>query len=130
MSEHQPMELPSQEVLSRLARDDPQAFEELRGELIANCIDCAANRLQPRLRGLQFRVDCIRRLSRSPLGAAVRIHALMWESFLRMDEELQSFVQLPRQNPSLPDTHMGLDYRPQRSAQIIPFRPRQPNRTG
>jgi hypothetical protein len=85
--------LPSQEYLARLAIDDPQAFEELRSELIERCINRAPERMQARLRGIQFRVDCIRRLSRSPLGALIKIQAMMWESFLRMDQELQGFAR-------------------------------------
>ena len=93
MCNHHSTALPSHEILSQLACDDPQAFEALRDELVARCIKNASERIQPRLYGIQFRVDAIRRLSRTPLGALVKIQAMMWSSFLRMDEKLQDFAK-------------------------------------
>ena len=100
MSKRHPATLPSHDELSRLARDDPQSFETLRLELIANAIDDAPEPIQVYLRQIQFRLDGIRHRSRSPLGAAVKIQALMWESFLVMNELLQEFSSKSRR-PSL-----------------------------
>ena len=108
-------------MLAKLASDDPQAFEALRSELIENFISRAAQKNQPRLRGLQFRVDAIRRLSRSPLGALMKIQNLMWESFLRMNRELHSAVSLVRGRVR---SGAGVDARARRSARVIPFQPR------
>ena len=130
MSMHQSKTLPSREVLAKLASDNPQAFEALRSELIENCISSAPERIQPRLRGIQFRVDCIRRLSRTPLSALIKIQAMMWESFLRMDQELQKFAQQPNGSQRLSGNRMDLNYRPARSALIIEFQPRLPIKTG
>ena len=110
--------LPGQNELRQLARDDPQAFEELRGELIENAILRAPERMHLRLRQLQFRVDGIRRLARTPLGALLKMQAMMWESFLRMDEALQRLDALTRARDSAMDNS--------RSAQVIDFRTRQP----
>lgn len=119
--------LPSQKELSQLARDNPQAFEALRSELIENVISSAPERLQLRLRQLQFRIDGIRRRSGSPLGALLKIQALMWESFLRLDEALQHFDALTkarqgRQNENADSNHT--------SARIIEFQARVPISTG
>lgn len=130
MSMYRSKALPSQEVLAQLACENPQAFEALRSELIENCISSAPARIQPRLRGIQFRVDCIRRLSRSPLGALIKIQALMWESFLRMDHELQSFARQPSGAPPISGERMDLNYRSAQSALIIEFQPRLPTKTG
>ena len=92
--------LPCHDALSRLARNDPQSFETLRLELIANAIDDAPEPVRLRLRQLQFRIDGIRQRSRSPLGATVKIQALMWESFQAMNDGLQEFRSKPRR-PSL-----------------------------
>ena len=100
MSKRHPATLPSHDALSRLARNDPQTFEILRLELIENTIDDAPEPVQLRLRQLQFRIDGIRQRSRSPLGATVKIQALMWESFLAMNDGLQAFSPQPRR-PSL-----------------------------
>jgi len=114
--------LPSQNELIQLAREDPQAFEALRSELIESTIRRAPERMQLRLRQLQFRIDGIRRLARTPLGALLKMQALMWESFLRMDEALQNFdaltrVKAQRVNAGAKANSVG--------AQIINFRTRQ-----
>jgi hypothetical protein len=126
MSERQLMKLPSHDVLAQLARDDPPAFEALRSELMENCINGAPERIRHRLRQLQFRVDGIRRVSRSPLGATLRIHALMWESFLEMNEKLQGFARQTPRRPHLVAARADIRPCPARNACIIEFRPRPP----
>lgn len=37
---------------------------------------------QPRLRGLQWRIDQIRRTARTPLASCIRISRMMWDSVL------------------------------------------------
>lgn len=130
MSMYRSTALPSREVLAQLASEDPQAFEALRSELIENCISSAPARIQPRLRGIQFRVDCIRRLSRSPLGALIKIQALMWDSFLQMDRELQSLARQRRGGQPVSGASMELTYRAEQSALIIEFQPRLPAKAG
>ena len=88
--------LPSQSALLQLAHDDPQAFESLRAELIDSAILRAPASLQLRLRQLQFRVDGVRRLARTPLGALIRMQAMMWDSFLELNEALQRLETLTR----------------------------------
>lgn len=118
------MIIPSHEALSKLASDDPTAFEALREELVSTCINNAPERLHQRLHGIQFRVDSIRRLSRSPLGALVKIQALMWRSFLDLDRKLNAFPQMvknaaaPGNEPAAPSPAGG--------ARVIAFRPRVP----
>ena len=63
MSTRQAFDLPTHEELSRLASVDPAAFEALRREMIENLISSAPERSKSRLKGIQFRVDCVRRLS-------------------------------------------------------------------
>ena len=89
MNSRYPATLPGHDALSRLARSDPRSFETLRLELIESCIDDAPEPIQLRLRQLQFRIDSIRRRSRSPWGATVKINSLMWDSLLEMNDELQ-----------------------------------------
>lgn len=121
--------LPSQKELAQLARDDPHAFEALRKELIENAILRAPERFQLRLRQLQFRVDGIRRLARTPLGALIKMQSMMWDSFLRMDEALQQFDALSRvvarRHASREDRESRMSD-PAHNAQIIDFRTRLP----
>lgn len=119
-------ELPDHEFLSQLARDDPPAFEALRLDLIERGIAEAPERMQARLRGLQFRIDAIRQLARSPLGATVKLNAMMWESFMEMHQQLQEFVRLTGAPEAACPTLSAEADRPPEEAQVIEFRPRRP----
>lgn len=123
MNEPPPMKLPSHDVLAQLARDNPQAFERLRGELIENRITRAPEKIRHRLRLLQFRVDGIRRLSGSPLGATLRIQALMWGYFLQMNESLQELFGKTGPASGFPRTGANTKPYPAKSARIIYFKP-------
>lgn len=127
-----PLALPSHDDLSRLAREDPSAFEALRHALIERLIADAPERMQARLRGLQFRVDCLRRLSRSPLGATVRIYELMWDSFLDLNASFQA--PIGGEIRPLPGGGAAATAKPPATdAQILEFRPRpvrQPAKSG
>jgi hypothetical protein len=114
-------EFPDHETLSRLAVESPSAFEDLRQQLIEGLINTAPGRMQARLRGVQFRVDSIRRLTHSSLGATVKIYALMWNSFLEMDQQLRDFVVLTRTNSYRPVSAIA-ESQPYHSAKIIQFR--------
>jgi hypothetical protein len=124
------MALPSHEILSQLALDDPRAFEALRSAMIENYIARAPQKLQFRLRQLQFRVDGIRRLSRTPLGALMKIQALMWDSYFRMDQEMQSFLHDAKGAAHPPGEKINPSARPVRNARIIEFQTRVPRQAG
>lgn len=121
MNEYRPLALPSHEDLARLARDDPPAYEVLRRQLIDDFIARAPAHLRRRLRGLQFQIDGVRRLSRSALGATVKIYQLMWNSFLTLNDHLQDLSRPEAPLCAAP----GAGDRPAKSAQIIPFRAAQ-----
>lgn len=104
-------ENPDHDALSTLARDDPEAFENLRQKLVGDLIDRAPDAIKRRLQGLQFRIDHIHRRSGNSLGATVKIYRMMWQSFLRLHDELTNFRE-----PVEP---------PRRSAQVLDFRPRK-----
>lgn len=122
MSEDDPRELPDHDFLSKLVRDDPKGYERLRRELIANLIDAAPERLKPRLRGMQFRIDSQHELSRSPLGLTISIYNDMWETFLKLNDSLHGF------NRSESEAHPALSSRPiapsKHHSQVLEFRRR------
>lgn len=124
------MELPGHEILSRLALDDPRAFEALRSAMIENCITRAPQEIQRRLRQLQFRVDGIRRRSRMPLGALLKIQSLMWDSYFQMNQEMQSFLRHAKGAAHPLDEKINSSARPVRNARIIEFQIRVPRQTG
>ena len=110
MNQNSPIELPSHAFLSQLAHDDPVAYEALRANLISALMEQAPDSNKIRLRGLQFRIDCIRSLSKTALGSTVKVYAMMWQSFRRMNQELNQFKRVDLCQPT------------RRSARIIEFR--------
>ncbi len=65
--------------LTRLAREDPDAFERERRRLVETLISSAPPGQQQRLRGLQWRLDTVRERAGTPLAACLRMSAMMWE---------------------------------------------------
>lgn len=124
----QPLQLPSHEVLAHLAQEDPQAFELLRCELVESFIASAPSRLEPRLRGIQFRVDHVRRLSRSALGSTVEVYQLMWASFLSLNGVWQEVVHLKERCVEACPSSSTPSPLPVKSARILEFKPRPRDR--
>lgn len=102
------IQLPSFDELMNLARERPEALEEMRQNLCIEVIQSAPNRLKERLEGLQFRIDMERRLAKSAVGACVRISSMMHDSL----EELKQALNEPSE---------FLEQREIHSADIIPF---------
>ena len=119
-----PLELPSHELLSQLACNDPRAFELLRQELVESFIDSAPARLKSRLSGIQFRVDGLRRLSRSALGSTVGVYQLMWSSFLRLNSTWQEVVRLKEGGIEESASTMTCCPLPSGTGRILEFKPR------
>ena len=130
MGTHCTVDVSDYELLSRLARDDPSAFETLRSELIADFLDHVPEECQRSLRGLQFRVDCLRRLTHSPLAALLKIQTLMWDSFLKMDQELQKFAHYLHDDPGANEETPWSETDSSPSGRVIEMRPYLLNRRG
>ena len=79
---------------SNLAQQDINSFESMRLAAIEEFIESAPERQQHRLRCLQWRIDQERRLSRSPMGACIRISRMMWESLMGEDGLVSHMQQL------------------------------------
>lgn len=76
------------EQLLNLAKTDPAALEALRQREIAALIDKAPPHARKRLRGLQFEIDCQRRLHKTPMGACVAISQMMMVSLAKLNAAL------------------------------------------
>lgn len=100
---------------SRMAGDDPAAFERARLEAIEAVIAAAPEDTRQRLRALQSRIDLERRRAGSPLGSCVRISALMWDRFHDLREALQQ-LQAP-----LSEHHKLAARCEAHGAQVLPF---------
>ena len=68
------------EKWSRLASKDPEAFEQYRKRVINDFITELPKEKQQRMRCLQWRVDSVRRLSKTPMAACIEISRMMWDS--------------------------------------------------
>ena len=66
---------------ARIAKDDPERFEQLRREAIDEVINNATSTNQDRLRGLQFQIDAKRRLSSNALGSCIQMSSMMLDHF-------------------------------------------------
>ncbi len=64
-----------------LARSDPEAFEVMRRRVLQSVIERAPERSRRRLKGLQWRVDQVRRRAVSPMAACISLSDMMWEAF-------------------------------------------------
>jgi Protein of unknown function (DUF3135) len=105
--------------LAALAKNDPEAFEQRRQEMIdALFASIEARSDDPqfihRLRGLQFRIDMERRRSRTSMRALLRIYSMMWDSFIELNDLLQRISRPMAALPGPAAPH---------SAQVIPFQP-------
>lgn len=111
---------------SSLAHSDPNAFEALRAQFIDEFIRRAPPQRQQRLRCLQWRIDQIRRTSRTPLAACLRLSSMMWDTVVGKYGLLETLNQGvnggdPR-SCGLADVPAEP---PVRTASILPFSPRR-----
>lgn len=77
-----------------LADSDPDAFENLRRELIDDLIRSAPEGRRQRLRCLQWRIEQERARSKTPLGACVRLTRMMWDKVLAQGGLVQHLSEL------------------------------------
>ena len=104
---------------SRLARNDPSAFEARRLAMIEEFLRQFPPPDQQRLRGLQFRIDMVRRRARTPMGACLKISSMMWESLLGshgLKTALDTLLHYPAQPVSARPRNLTTP------ARVIPFR--------
>lgn len=95
--------LPSHDQLSAIAQSDPAQLEKLRKILIEEVIESAPEETRRRLRGLQFQIDCCRKLHTNPMGACVEISRMMYESLSKLNK-LMNESTAADQNQSEPAT--------------------------
>jgi hypothetical protein len=103
----------------RLHETDPVAFEARRKEALESVIESAPACLQPRLRGLQFRVDMERARAGSDLAACLKAQSMMWDSLHKLRDALAELSNVQRSGA------LGAVARKQvelRMATVIPFR--------
>lgn len=90
------------EQWAALAASDPEAFETRRAQVIDAAIRRAPRPKQQRLRGLQWKLDQVRRLSHTPMAACLRMTNMMWDSLLSEGGLIDAFEQLGHSEPLPP----------------------------
>lgn len=84
------MDIPTFDELKDLAQRDPAGFEQLRTELIEDCIRQSRESHQRRLRGRQFVIEARRRVAGSPMKALLEIQAMMYDSVLSLQHTVRT----------------------------------------
>ncbi len=100
---------------ARLWKKDPEIFEVERTRTIEAFINSLPERNQQRLRSFQWRIDMVRRRSKTPLAATLRLYTMMMDSLLG-DNGLMNALQSLKK--SLDDEPIKMQ-----SARVLSFRP-------
>ena len=85
--------LPSIDQLIEIAKKDPEALEAIRQREVEAFISSAPQEMQRRLQGLQFQIDCRRRLHKdSAMGSCIAISQMMMDSLQHLNEALHGCI--------------------------------------
>lgn len=96
----------------RLAQEDPDAYENMRKEMIEQVIENTSPEIKRRMQGLQWQIDQIRTTAANPMASCLKISQMMWDSVLGDNGLLQHMEKLNN-----PDTmHVN---KPKTSATVI-----------
>lgn len=120
-------ELPDFDTMVLMAKNDPDALEQIRQDMSEQIINDAPENFQRRLRGLQFQIDAQRERSSNPVSAMVKIYDMMFNSFETLNESLNGTdgLNTAMQTPQLKavnDSEVVISQAPPRTAEIIQFK--------
>lgn len=110
------------EKWSELASKDPDAFEKHREELINEFIMDLPEEKRHRMRCLQWRVDNVRKLAKTPMAACIEISRMMWDSIKGENgllDALNTLSEVCRLEGNVP---AGMLLKPKANADILDFR--------
>lgn len=79
---------PDPKYLFELAKRNPEELESIRLREVEQLIKRAPDHLKARLRGLQFQIDCKRKVHSTPLGSCIEISKMMLDSVYVLNEAL------------------------------------------
>lgn len=85
--------LPDFDILADMAKNNPDKLENFLRVRVNELIESAPKRMQQRLRGLQFEIDCQRRIHKNSLDACRKISSMMHDSFYELNCALNSFAK-------------------------------------
>ena len=85
--------IPEFDQLREMAQSNPEQLEALRLQLIEETISLADERIQRKLRGVQFHIDMEIRRAKSPMAACVKISEMMHHSLNQLRSSLNCEAQ-------------------------------------
>ncbi|MBL1143011.1 MAG: DUF3135 domain-containing protein [Proteobacteria bacterium] len=100
----------------KLAKENPEAYEEMRQKMIQDVIDNTSPEVKRRLQGLQWKIDQIRSTSTNPMSSCLKISQMMWDNVIGEDGLVDHMRQLNE-----PAHLVNLD-KPKDSATVIDIR--------
>lgn len=121
LSDKKSLSLPDFDTLRDMAKNDPEALEDLRLKLCQKVIDNAPDHAKPRLRGLMFQIDTRRRLARTDLEACEDVSRMMHTSLKRMQAMLKDLRTMQSESILL-SSELGTTSLKMPKAKILPFR--------
>lgn len=98
---------------AKMAKEDPDAFEDMRKKMIQEVIDNTSPEIKRRMQGLQWQIDKIRSTSSNPMASCLKISQMMWDNVLGEDGLLENMRML--NNPQ----EIAKISKPKESATII-----------
>jgi uncharacterized protein DUF3135 len=92
--------------MARLAKEDPDEYENMREKMIQEVIDNTSPEVRRRMEGLQWQIDQIRSTSANPMSSCLKISQMMWDNVLGDNGLLDHMRQLsdPEQIPRIDKT--------------------------
>lgn len=103
-----------------LAQNYPEKFEMRRQSLIEKTINRAAPEYRVQLRRMQWQIDAVRRVSKNPLDACVRVYEMMLTQTFGENGLLDVLQQFTGRNDYAVMVGGGAR---REKARILPFRP-------
>ncbi len=109
--------------MMKLATENPDHFEKMRQYLVSKLIDSAPKVHTRKLRGLQWKIDTIRKNKPNAMSACIAINQLMWKSLHELNRKQEEFLS-PTLSTTTDNTTPDQQFTEKQSAEIIQFVPR------
>ncbi len=79
---------------ANLAKEDPDAFENKRQQMIQDVLDKSSPKIRRRMEGLQWQIDQVRATSTNPMASCLKISQMMWDKTIGEDGLVDHLKQL------------------------------------
>lgn len=86
---------PTTDELLRLAKENPDELEAFRQREVEKLINSAPEKMQRRLRGLQFQIDAKRQISKNSMASCIEISRMMFDAVHDLNRCLNGQLQAP-----------------------------------